>query len=180
MLNAAQVRRSELTPDRIRGLRGLIHHVLRGRGSGRAPAKAFLRGGEWGVCRWCLKPVEPSRRGNARKWHPSCLDWKDLAGGHRLNRFNNDVGLLWKEDICQACGAEGVSLEMDHILAIKVAERLGKRFYVRAFTPDNIWWICRECHKAKTRFDRMVMRQIDNPVRDDPPEGVQIGWKGLI
>ena len=41
--------------------------------------------------------------------------------------------------------------EMDHRLAIEVARALGPEAMLRAFTPENLRWLCRGCHRHKTR-----------------------------
>ena len=70
------------------------------------------------------------------------------------------------DEPCAACGEPTPThqLELDHIMAIRVAERMHESLYVRVFTPDNLWWICKPCHRAKTRFDRAFMKALDNPV----------------
>ena len=44
--------------------------------------------------------------------------------------------------------------EMDHRLAIKVIRALDPAAMRRAFTPDNLRWLCWGCHRRKTRRDR--------------------------
>ena len=48
--------------------------------------------------------------------------------------------------------------EMDHRLAIKVARALGPAAMLRAFTPENLRWLCRGCHKRKARQDRRLAK----------------------
>ena len=46
--------------------------------------------------------------------------------------------------------------EMDHRLAINVARALGPVAMLRAFTPDNLRWLCKSCHRRKTRQNRLA------------------------
>ena len=48
--------------------------------------------------------------------------------------------------------------EMDHRLAIEVARALGPAAMLRAFTPENLRWLCRSCHRRKTRQDRRLAK----------------------
>ena len=35
---------------------------------------------------------------------------------------------------------------------------LGPAAILRAFTPDNLRWLCRDCHRRKTRQDRQLAK----------------------
>ena len=48
--------------------------------------------------------------------------------------------------------------EMDHRLAIEVARALGPEALLRAFTQDNLRWLCRDCHRRKTDQDRWLAK----------------------
>ena len=183
-----------MTPERYRGLRGLVRHVVRdqkpgdiryplsgGAVRGRQAVGAFQGKAPRGICKWCGLAIQ---EGRARMWHGSCVDWYSIARGQRTGKngrllFRDPARRCIQPDdpdcrhwncpmACQACGAQVTEhaayrgLELDHIMAIGVAARLGFRFYVRAFTPDNLWWICRECHKVKTAYDRAFMQSLDN------------------
>ena len=39
-----------------------------------------------------------------------------------------------------------------------MARALGPAAMLRAFTPDNLRWLCRECHRRKTRQDRLLAK----------------------
>ena len=58
--------------------------------------------------------------------------------------------------------------EMDHRLAIEVARALGPAAMLRAFTPENLRWLCRDCHRRKTDQDRST---------GEVPVGV-LAWTG--
>ena len=58
--------------------------------------------------------------------------------------------------LCEMCGDP--SDEMDHRLAINVARALNPAAMLRAFTSDNLRWLCRSCHRRKTRQDRRLAK----------------------
>ena len=58
--------------------------------------------------------------------------------------------------LCEICGDP--SDEMDHRLAIEVARTLGPAAMLRAFTLDNLRWLCQSCHRRKTRQDRRLAK----------------------
>ena len=132
-------------------------------------------------------------------WHPSCFDWYSAGRGSRVGfrgkphlrkedvfyreqieaayegcKYRGRCNHLYErecDDECAACHktVPRHTLELDHILAVGVAERLGEVFYRRVFTLTNLWWICHDCHVVKTAYDRMCMRLLDNPcVEEDP------------
>ena len=54
-------------------------------------------------------------------------------------------------------------LEIDHVVALGVAARRGDRKGIlRAYTLDNLQWLCPPCHVVKTKADRAVMANLDN------------------
>ena len=48
--------------------------------------------------------------------------------------------------------------ELDHRLAINVARAMGPEALRRAFTLENLHWLCGSCHRRKTRLDRRLAR----------------------
>ena len=78
---------------------------------------------------------------------------------YRLNAYRVATGLRPKElrrTLCEIRrkGAD----ERDHRLAIEVARTLGPAAMLRAFTPDNLRWLCRSCHRRKTGQDRRLAK----------------------
>ena len=67
---------------------------------------------------------------------------------------------VFLHDICAPPQATSgnPSDEMDHRLAIEVARALGPAAMLRAFTPDNLRWLCRGCHRRKTGQDRRLAK----------------------
>ena len=54
--------------------------------------------------------------------------------------------------------AEVLQTELDHRLAINVARAMGPEALRRAFTLENLHWLCSSCHRRKTRLDRRLAR----------------------
>ena len=164
--------------NRYRGLRGLVRHVLWRRKRYtpkpppegpvvRDPAAGIAYEGEWGRCTWCGLPATAERTGRKLKWHNSCVRYYRVAADQQLS-----LGSLrrTRPETC-ICG-KGSPEELDHRLAIgvaqRLAERVGRKIYAAAFLEDNLWWLCHDCHVAKTNFDRAWMRWLDNPAEDEP------------
>ena len=60
--------------------------------------------------------------------------------------------------MCEGCA--GPADELDHRLAINVARALGLQALRRAFTLENLQWLCRSCHRRKTRLERCLARYL--------------------
>ena len=58
-------------------------------------------------------------------------------------------------------------MEIDHELAISVGNALGPDGIMRAFAPDNLRWLCHDCHAAKTKRDRVLVKILTTGLR--PP-----------
>ena len=109
----------------------------------RTPVRRLVnRGVKWseppvkGTCRWCYeKAGSPKTR-----WHRYCLNAYRVASGQHPDEIQHTL--------CEICG--NPSDEMDHRLAIEVARALGPAAMLRAFTPENLRWLCRSCHRRKT------------------------------
>ena len=148
----------------------------------------------WGTCKWCLLPVARRNgrlrmwhkscydnwfiigRGSRARMDGSLVmrprpewtgdDYQDAIDNCKYPGYCLHWHYKTCDESCAACGqpTPAYQLELDHIMAIRVAERIHESLYVRVFTPDNLWWICKPCHRAKTKFDRAFMRALDNPV----------------
>ena len=67
-----------------------------------------------------------------------------------------------------SCGRPGE--ELDHVTALVVAYASGdERQVLRAYTLDNLQWLCRRCHAEKSGNDR---RTANNLKHGRPP-----GWR---
>ena len=154
-------------PDPYRGFRGLVHHVMRRWNSRdrwgnltydiRKPAAGIGSRRKLvydGRCIWCRLPALNPRTGRKLRWHKTCAWWQGLAAGQHLKTRGLNLPL-----ICP-CGNRKVTA-MDHLLAIGIAHRLGPKPYALAFLPSNLHWVCGKCHREKTKFDRAVMRMLD-------------------
>lgn len=101
-----------------------------------------------GTCVWCERACD-----KARAWHTLCVRSYLCARGQTFDLYKDP---LVKYGPCEICGGPGD--EIDHRLAICVAVREGRRATLRAFWLDNLRWLCRACHRTKTRRDRKVVR----------------------
>ena len=153
------------TPIRRRQLRGLVLHHRRHPST--HPRRLVNRTARWGeppgngICRWCYEPTAHIRT----RWHLYCLNAYRVASGQHPEEIQHTL--------CQMCG-EGAD-EIDHRLAINVARALGPAAMLRAFTPDNLRWLCRRCHRHKTRQDRLLAKFITARSLDcTVPEGCSI------
>ena len=136
------------TPIRRRQLRGLVLHHRRH--PSEHPRRLVNRTARWGeppidgICRWCYEPTAGIRL----RWHLYCLNAYRVASGQHPDDIQNTL--------CEICGDP--SDEIDHRLAIRVARALGPAAILRAFTLDNLRWLCRSCHRRKTRQDRLLAK----------------------
>ena len=136
------------TPIRQRQLRGLVLHHRQHPAEHRR--RLVNRTASWGeppvngICRWCYElTASPNTR-----WHLYCLNAYRVASGQHPDEI--------QYTLCEICGDP--SDEMDHRLAIEVARALGPAAMLRAFTLDNLRWLCRSCHRRKTRQDRRLAK----------------------
>lgn len=124
---------------RLRGL--VIHHQ---RHPSTHPRRLVRRVRTWGerpvngLCRWCGEHTSSIRL----TWHSYCLNAYYVASGQKPSM---------QITMCEDCA--GPADELDHRLAISVARALGPQALRRAFTLENLQWLCRSCHQRKTRED---------------------------
>ena len=137
--------RSRIRYRRHRGL--ALHHR---RHPSAHPRRLVNRTARWGeppvrgVCCWCHQDAASVRL----TWHEYCLDAYRVASGQKPERM--------RLTMCETCG--GAADELDHRFAIEVARALGPDALMRAFTLENLQWLCRDCHRRKTRLDRRLAR----------------------
>ena len=135
---------------RRRRLRGLaIHHR---RHPSRHARRLVLRTVAWndpavrGRCRWCGDRTATIDL----TWHAYCIDAYRVASGQKPGQL--------QVTMCEIC--DGSADELDHRLAINVARALGPEALRRAFVQENLRWLCRECHRRKTRLDLCLARYL--------------------
>ena len=134
---------------RRRRLRGLVIHHRRHASA--HPRRLVRRTRSWGerpvsgVCRWCGEHAASIHL----TWHGYCLDAYRVASGQKPGM---------QLTMCQNC--TGPADELDHRLAINVARALGPQALRRAFTLENLQWLCQRCHRRKTRLDRGLARYL--------------------
>ena len=74
----------------------------------------------------------------------------------RRSYYNNRIPA---GSVCALCG--GPAENVDHIVALGIANRLGEREYRKASQPTNLQFVCVACHKVKSREDRWAMAFLD-------------------
>ena len=97
-----------------------------------------------GMCRWCLRTTANFRL----TWHTYCYNAYRVATGLSPQQI--------QKTLCQVCGDPAG--ELDHKLSIVVASALGHDALLRAFTLPNLQWLCKPCHRRKTRLDRRIAK----------------------
>lgn len=107
------------------------------------PANGIKR--ERGICCWCFRPTETKQA----TWHRYCYAQWMMAAGNSVHNFKEYL----PDHQCAVCGLEDFNLELDHKVAIGIAERTDHREHIRAFAWGNLQWLCREHHKEKTAED---------------------------
>ena len=98
-----------------------------------------------GSCRWCGEHTSTIHL----TWHDYCLAAYRVASGQK-------PGI--QMTMCEGCA--GPADELDHRLAINVARAMGPEALRRAFTLENLQWLCSSCHRRKTIADRRLARFI--------------------
>lgn len=148
---------SEERKARYRGLRGVVRHLLPKarqvgfRSLGRSPVgpadqlRRNLGILPKGRCLWCGLPLDVGQ--GRRMWHDSCVVWHAITRGVRRSLTGQWVV---KKTRCP-CGRRGK--ELDHRTPVMLAAHRGPREYARAFLPENLQWLCEECHRLKTKED---------------------------
>ena len=138
----------ESMSNRMRGrrLRGLVLHHRRHPSA--HPRRLVTRTASWGepsvrgVCRWCTSTPPPYISHGTTTALQHTVSHPDRS--HSASRSR-----------C-ARAAEVPAAELDHRLAINVARAMGPEALRRAFTLENLDWLCSSCHRRKTRLDRML------------------------
>ena len=145
---------------RRRRLRGLVrHHRMH---PSAHPRRLVTRTASWGepsvrsVCRWCGEHASSIQL----TWHGYCLDAYRVASGQKPGM---------QLTMCEGCA--GPADELDHRLAINVARALGPQALRRAFTLENLQWLCSSCHRRKTRLDRRLARFLS---------ACSMDWRGAL
>ena len=175
-----------------RGMRGLVRRMnagakVRGRQlvapTGLFPERRFR------ICSWCWGATDEPRR---RYWHSECMIWNSAAKctltpyaamkGRLVPEYDGPEYAAyfdkWWDRCCATCGVRGAGygkkwdgryeLEIEHELAISVAVELGRRAIMRAFCPGNLRYLCHDCHAAKTRQDRIILKYLRRGMGDPP------------
>ena len=100
-----------------------------------------------GTCRWCKLPTGREHL----KWHPNCVHAYRAAAAQSLR-------YLWAHVERPGCPCGQPGQELDHKDALILAWTSGDpRRLVRAYSLDNILWLCRPCHREKTTNDLRLL-----------------------
>ena len=98
--------------------------------------------GTAGKCRWCHLPTLRKLR-----WHDDCVDAYRAATGQSLHS-------IWGTAKAPPCQCGQPANELDHQDALILAWTSGDpRRLVRAYSLNNLTWLCTQCHAKKTRRD---------------------------
>lgn len=149
-----------MNADQIRQLRGLIIHCINKEDKTSYGRECFFGFGmgnigdkrNHGTCKWCFRQTE-----GRRLWHPGCVSQYSAAKGS--NRKADGLPVLDTKEICAKCGNEAT--EIDHILALSLARHHSWRVYVKAHALANLQWLCRACHKEKTKIDKGILAKLN-------------------
>ena len=137
--------------NRMRGrrLRGLVLHHRRHPSA--HPRRLVTRTASWGE-QSCPRRLSLVPRAHGR--HTSHLARLLPCMAYRVASGQKPLGI--QVTMCEGCG--GPAGELDHRLAINVARAMGPDALRRAFTLENLHWLCSSCHRRKTRLDRRLAR----------------------
>ena len=144
-----------LNQDRYQQLRGLAIHfrkewpAVRLRRAFKRPLLPSFQTttAPGGACRWCNLPTGKKHL----KWHPHCVHAYRAAVTQTLRRLSPPE----KRPACP-CGQPGQ--ELDHRDALILAWTSGNpRRLIRAYSLDNLLWLCRPCHRKKTTKDLRLL-----------------------
>ena len=139
---------------RVAGTRGLVRSFV---------VAQYAAGVSRGQCRWCRRPIDASEgpRHRAMTWHGGCVPAYLAALGRQVNLAGHP---LISRAPCEECGGDGQ--ELDHRLALSVAWARGNpRAILRAYTLQNLRWLCIGCHREKTRADRRELARINRAAK---------------
>lgn len=103
-----------------------------------------------GWCRWCTKEIiEKGKRSKRRNWHPDCLIQFNLHSAlwpqYRHCRDRDGQQCAWLG--CE----ETDDLEVDHKIPLWSVRDLPDDERRHYYGPDNLWLLCKDHHKAKTK-----------------------------
>ena len=96
-----------------------------------------------GICRWCYELTAiPSTC-----WHLYCLNAYRVASGQHPDEIQHTP-----RDMRRPVRRDGPPA------GDKDSQALGPAAMLRAFTLDNLRWLCRSCHRRKTRQYRRLAK----------------------
>ena len=150
--------------SRYRRLRGFVRYVLPGVGWSYPPGRVLLNPRLLnlrvapGRCTWCGLPLDNARE---RRWHRDCRRQFLACIGYVVRPASGEApecaacGITKEELVRRAIREEdtdnrNMNLEIDHRYPIHAGREAGVKALIAAFDLDNIQYLCRPCHLAKT------------------------------
>lgn len=98
-------------------------------------------------CPWCNEPSNEPGSG----WHLQCLRYYHAARGATHYEWDGKPKPLVPRTPCAECG--NVAQKIDHIIPLVTARSSGGTEMLKAWTPQNLQWLCASCHGSKTWTD---------------------------
>ena len=162
MPNSITGRRSVDRLARYRGLRGFVRHVIsyvRGQVCAGTPLRSVADSGSvcdriWakqsplGVCKWCGEDTGSTEEWETVRWHVSCEVYYQAALGMRITPTGQ---WIVPQDVCP-CG--GSASELEYKVVPAVAAKLSEHAFFRSLLPENLVWLCCDCHRDEGRIGR--------------------------
>ena len=116
-----------------------------------------------GNCPWCNEASSEPTPG----WHPLCQRYYFAARGATHYEQNGKTLPLVAKKPCAKCG--GIAHEINHIMPLGIARKTGGANHLKAWTPQNLQWLCSECHAGKTVTEsRKAKRKAHNTKPSQP------------
>ena len=106
-----------------------------------------------GKCPWCNQPSSEPQPG----WHTLCRRYYFAARGATHYEVNGIATPLVAKTRCAECG--GVANEIHHIVSLAVARNTRGTEMLKAWTVQNLQWLCESCHNSKTVTEIRSNRQ---------------------
>lgn len=120
------------------------------------PRALVSRASNWrkvkGICPWCNEPSDAQEQG----WHYECQRYYYAARGATHFEKDNKRTPLVPQTPCAKC--KRAAQQIDHVVSLSTARRIGGAQMLRAWTPRNLQWLCNTCHAGKTARETKTSR----------------------
>ena len=116
-----------------------------------------------GICPWCNeRNSEPMAL-----WHVRCQQYYYAARGATYYERDGKKTPLVAKTLCVMCG--DLAQEISHIVPLEGARSNRGSEVVKAWTPQNLQWLCMRCHGVNT-----AMGMIGDWTKDTDAEPFQL------